>query len=279
MYELLGDDKARQRIKELFSALSKIVHQYNGAFLRTYGDELMCAFERADDAVAVAAGMHQFIDRNPPVQGGKIGVIGLYIRIDTGTVIQEGNKIFGDIVNSAGKMKALAKPFQTLISETTRNSLSQQHKNMTRFVGKLSIKGKSGTHDIFEYLHEIESITLVRDSISQELVASASLALIFESATYTVDENQSTITIGRLPANDIVLNYPGVSRMHANIEHRKGKFILVDVSSNGTYVKVSGRNSAYVKHDEYQLSGKGTIRPMSRATAHTSGVIHFVIHT
>jgi class 3 adenylate cyclase len=278
MYELLGDDQARRLIMELLSDLSAVARKYGGESLRTYGDELMCAFGTADEAVMAAASMHQLLDARPPVRWGEIDSIGLYIRIDTGTVIRVGNKIFGDAVNSAAKMKTLAKPFQTLISETTLNYLSEQHKTMTRFVGKLPIKGKSGTYDIFEYLHEVENATLVMERPTEELLSCASLDLTFDATQYTVDENQATITIGRLPANDIVMKYPGVSRMHAKIEHRKGKFVLIDASSNGTFVHASGRDPIYVKHDEFQLFGKGIICPGRKATAKSPGAIRFEIH-
>jgi len=279
MYELLGDDQARRLIMELLSDLSNVARKYNGESLRTYGDELMCAFRSADDAVVAGASMHQLVDARPPVRWGEIEAIGLYIRIDTGTVIRVGNKLFGDAVNSAAKMKTLAKPFQTLISEATLNYLSAQHKNMTRFVGKLPIKGKSGTFDIFEYLHEEENATLVMERPAEELFSKAVLDLDCGGDTFTVDENQAAVTIGRLPANDIVLKYPGVSRMHAKIEHRKGKFVLVDASSNGTFVHVSGRSPIYVKHDEFQLFGEGIISAGRKATAKSPGAIHFLVRS
>ena len=279
MYELLGDDQARRLIMELLSDLSNVVRKYNGESIRTYGDELMCAFGSADDAVMAAANMHQLVDARPPVRWGEIDAIGLYIRVDSGTVIRVGNKLFGDAVNSAAKMKALAKPFQTLISETTLNYLSDQHKKMTRFIGKLPIKGKSGTYDIFEYLHEEENATLVMERPSEEMFSSVALELSCNSATFTVDENRSAVTIGRLPANDIVLKYPGVSRMHAKVEHRKGKFVLVDASSNGTFVFVEGHEPVYVKHDEFHLFREGTLCAGKKAKAESSGAIHFIVRS
>lgn len=279
MYELLGDDQARRLIMELLSDLSNVVRKYNGESIRTYGDELMCAFRSADDAVMAAASMHQLVDARPPVRWGEIEAIGLYIRVDSGTVIRVGNKLFGDAVNSAAKMKTLAKPFQTLISESTLNYLSDQHKRMTRFIGKLPIKGKSGTYDIFEYLHEEENATLVMERPSEDMFVPAALELSCNSAIFTVDENRATITIGRLPANDIVLKYPGVSRMHAKIEHRKGKFILVDASSNGTFVYIKGQEMVYVKHDELHLFGEGIICAGKKAKADSSGAIHFIVRS
>jgi len=277
IYELLGDDQARRLIMGLLSDLSDVSRKYNGEFLRTYGDEMMCAFRSADDAVEAAASMHQVVEARPPVKWGKIESIGLYIRIDTGTVIQVGNKLFGDAVNSAAKMKTLAKPYQTLLSETTLNYLSDEHRHLTRFVGKLPIKGKAGTHDIFEYIHEEEDATLVMEHPAESLLPLAVLEVQCGDTTLNVDESRPTLTIGRLPANDLVLRYAGISRMHAKIEHRKGKFVLVDASSNGTYLHIAGQDVIYLKHDEHQLHGDGIICPGRSATPQSPGAIHYVI--
>jgi adenylate cyclase len=277
IYELLGDDQARRLIMELLSDLSDVARKYNGDFLRTYGDEMMCAFRSADEAVEAAANMHQIVEARPPVKWGQIDSIGLYIRIDSGTVIQVGNKLFGDAVNSAAKMKTLAKPYQTLLSEATLNYLSEEHRRLTRYVGKLPIKGKTGTYDIFEYIHEEEEATLVMELPSEDPVSPTLLEVHCGDTHFIVDENRPTLTIGRLPANDLVLKYAGISRMHAKIEHRKGKFVLVDASSNGTYVHIAGREAVFVKHDELQLHGRGIICPGRSATPDSPGAIHYTI--
>ncbi len=277
IYELLGDDQARRLIMDLLNDLADISRRYSGEYLRTYGDEMMCAFVSADDAVEAAANMHQVVEARPPVKWGHLESIGLYIRIDTGTVIQVGNKLFGDAVNSAAKMKTLAKPYQTLLSENTLNYLSEEHRHLTRLVGKLPIKGKTGTHDIFEYIHEEEEATLVMERPDQELRPLAVLEIACGDTTLAVDENRPALTIGRLPANDLILRYAGISRMHARIEHRKGKFVLVDASSNGTYVHIVGQDVIYLKHDELQLHGEGIICPGRSATPQSPGAIHYTI--
>jgi len=279
LYELLGDDRARRLIMALLSDLSDVARKHNGESLRTYGDEVMCAFVSADDAAVAAATMHQVMAARPSTQWDALESVGLYIRIDTGTVIRVGNKLFGDAVNSAAKMKTLAKPGQTLISETTLDYLSQENKQLTRFVGKLPIKGKTGTFDIFEYIHEEEDATLVMEFPCDVKPCPEVLELVHGDARLTVGEERSTISIGRLPANDLVLKYAGVSRMHAKIEYRRGKFMLVDASSNGTYVHMANRDTVYLKHDELQLYGEGIVCPGRTATPQSPGAIHFAIRS
>ena len=131
MYELLGDDQARRLIMELLSELSNIVRKYNGDSIRTYGDELMCAFGSADDAVMAAANMHQLLDARPPVRWGEIEAIGLYIRVDSGTVIRVGNKLFGDAVNIAARVEPQAKMDGILISSALHEAVKDFKQNGT----------------------------------------------------------------------------------------------------------------------------------------------------
>ena len=47
----------------------------------------------------------------------------------------------------------------------------------------------------------------------------------------------STVTLGRLPESDVVVDDPGASRQHARIRNSNGEFVLTDLgSTNGTLV-------------------------------------------
>lgn len=57
---------------------------------------------------------------------------------------------------------------------------------------------------------------------------------------------QKSLSIGRDPGNDVVLNHPMVSRFHARIEHQKGAYFISDLgSSNGTFINGSRINRNY----------------------------------
>ena len=54
-----------------------------------------------------------------------------------------------------------------------------------------------------------------------------------------ITDVRSDLSIGRTEGNDLVLNHPSVSRKHARIEARDGRWWIVDLkSTNG--VKVNG---------------------------------------
>ena len=59
-----------------------------------------------------------------------------------------------------------------------------------------------------------------------------------------------------------------VSREHARIECRRGKFVLTDMSTNGTYVLTS-EGPSYLRREDIVLIGEGKIalgREISEAT-------------
>ena len=61
--------------------------------------------------------------------------------------------------------------------------------------------------------------------------------------------HKQTISIGRAPNNDIIIDNPAVSQLHANISFVNGQFIIEDQKSlNGTFV--NGKNiTKYVLKD------------------------------
>ena len=62
--------------------------------------------------------------------------------------------------------------------------------------------------------------------------------LILDCGEQTLElaSTRPTVTIGRDPRADVVLDHSNVSRVHARIEYRKDKFVFVDQSTNGSRV-------------------------------------------
>ncbi|MDQ7017096.1 MAG: FHA domain-containing protein, partial [Gammaproteobacteria bacterium] len=58
---------------------------------------------------------------------------------------------------------------------------------------------------------------------------------------------------------DLVIKGNAISRLHAFIEYHNGKFILRDESTNGTYVKMNGGRTVYLRREELPLLGSGVI--------------------
>jgi hypothetical protein len=80
------------------------------------------------------------------------------------------------------------------------------------------------------------------------------------------------ITLGRDGASAIVIGDREASRQHARIERRPDRFVLIDHSSNGTYVLVDNEPEVWVRREEFVLRGRGRIA-LGRPTADPSVTI------
>ncbi len=270
----LGPGTARIWVREFLKDLSSIVWSANGESIQTADDRLRCTFYAADDAVTAATAMHQFAYVRPSAGHAAGHWAYLQISIGTGVVVREGSRLYGDAVVFAEKNKPAGQPFQTLISEATRNYLSAVHARRTRFVGRWQLNGDHRRVNVFEYIAGGENITLAAESPKAPL-ASREMDLILGSMLVTVNDRRPVCTIGRQADNDIILKYPRVSRRHARIEKRGSKFMLKDNSSNGTYIRVGNLETLRLKHEAIQLIGKGMIFPGREAASSSPGAIHY----
>src|SRR5690606_31492403 len=65
-----------------------------------------------------------------------------------------------------------------------------------------------------------------------------------------------TVTIGRVVENDVVLDHPNVSRMHAEISAEDGKLFVDDLgSANGTLLNGRRVDRAEVRHRDVLAIG------------------------
>ena len=65
--------------------------------------------------------------------------------------------------------------------------------------------------------------------------------------------------MGRGQENDLVVKGNLVSRLHARVEAGKNRFMLVDESTNGSFVHTSQGEESFVRRDSIPLKGSGVI--------------------
>jgi hypothetical protein len=201
---------------------------------------------------------------------------GLHIRIGTGTVLREGDRLFGDAVQWAMHSAATCTPHRTLLSDTTYQYLSMENKGRAHFLEHRGAKDSQASQREYEFFRDDENTTLAQE-LANTPAGMAVMDIVHGPVVLTVDADHPVIRIGRLAANDLILSYPRVSRKHARVEHRQDRFVLVDTSSNGTYVKIGNLDTLHIFQNEIQLIGKGTISPGRKAASSSPGAIHFTV--
>jgi adenylate cyclase len=99
--------------------------------------------------------------------------------------------------------------------------------------------------------------------------------LHFDDRELLVDERHSSITIGRAEDNDVVVTRERVSRNHARIEISRNMFVLIDQSTNGTFVQTTAGEKSFTRRGSLQLKGQGMIGLGRRPRQGSSHTIRF----
>lgn len=254
LYEKMGDTAAFGQVRDCLQMLTDATQQYNGWVIKTIGDGLMCAFPSADAAAEAACDMQQRIGQRPPLPGK--AKITIRIGFHFGSVLRDGNDVYGDTVNIAARMASLAVSGQIITTGDTASKLSVPLQSQLRRIDALAVKGKEQAVDVQELFWQYSGDRTQLPGRGVALMPEPRLRLVHRGKDIVF---RDTLVLGRDSAADIVLADPMASRNHARIEKRKGKFVLIDQSSNGTYVTVSGRDEIVLRREEFILHGAGVI--------------------
>jgi adenylate cyclase len=278
LYEQLGDSRARKVIAAGIELMAKVVKSAHGRVIKTIGDAVMCRFDTPDSAAQAAIRMQETISADAELSTHHIQ---LRIGLHHGSVIEESNDLFGDAVNVAARMVSQAKAGQIVTTRPCLNKMSSNSSSSARLIDQARIKGKQALIEIFELSWgQPEELTMVGisalDLSCDTLAENVFLILDLENKHICINHEQPIITLGRDASNQIVINNPKVSRLHARIEMRRpNKFIFVDQSTNGTFILPHGGQMIHLRRDEMPLEGEGLINLGREVTPDAPTVIRY----
>lgn len=256
-YEILGDERAFALIGTCLKTMSACTTDGGGRVVKTIGDSIMAVFPTADGA-AIAATEMQAAARKLGDAGGTR--VGLRIGFNFGPVLEEDGDVFGDAVNLAARLCDLASKGQIITSRETAKLLSRPFWPSLRELYKIPVKGKENEVELLELMwgSAVEERTAVAAPPSHDY-ANQVLNLSLHDTRLSVGKDRRKVTFGRDHEADFSIQDRMISRAHAMIERRRDKFILIDHSSNGTYVTLDGEPEAFLCRDELLLRGHGWI--------------------
>ena len=97
-------------------SMSDIVRGNGGTVIKTIGDEVMCTFPAAVDAINAACQMQRRTTQDPAFTRDGLGIrIGMH----HGDALLEDGDVYGDAVNTAARMASLAKRDQIVTTAST----------------------------------------------------------------------------------------------------------------------------------------------------------------
>jgi adenylate cyclase len=258
MYESLGDTMAFGNVHKVIELLMGVTKAFNGRVVKQIGDGLMCAFPDADGAAGAAGEMQRQIMLLPPLAGGK--KLAIRVGFHYGPAIRDGDEVFGDGVHMASRMAGLALSGQAVTDSETVAALSSSLRDTMRRLDALAVKGETEGIEVHELMWQASSDrTVIPDRIQRSAASRTggpTMKLTYRGSQLVV---KSTVYLGRDASNTIFIMDSMASRRHAKIELRAGKFVLVDQSSNGTFVTMGSSPEVKLKREETILHGTGII--------------------
>jgi class 3 adenylate cyclase len=255
LYETLGDAEALATIGRCLALVRSACEGHGGRLIKTIGDEAMVMFAEADQAAEAAAEMQARISAQPLCDRVRIAI---RVGFNFGPAIEVENDVFGDSVNVAARMVGLAKGEQVILSEQTVAALTPSLRSRVRQIDSLTVKGKLDDIAIYELLWQDSEAELTAMTTRPRALP-AHIRLRHGTREIELDEARPSCALGRDQQNDVVIADRMASRMHARIERRRDKFVLVDQSSNGTYVTIEGEPEIQLRREELILRGHGHI--------------------
>ena len=261
LYEVLGDHAAREMIVKCVGLMREATERNRGTVIKTIGDEILAIFPTANDAVNGAAEMQQDIGAQPElsVQGQHVAIrIGCHF----GPVVLENKDIFGATVHTANRMTSQAKAGQVVLSGDTVSGLSSEWRGVSRRIDVTTVRGLAEDMELYEVLWQQEDVTSMLPSIeieSRKGHRPGKVRLFYQGQEHVLDDAKKVFTLGRAEENDVVVKGSLISRLHAKIEVSRDKFLLIDQSTNGTFVINQEGRESFVRRDSVPLAGKGFI--------------------
>jgi class 3 adenylate cyclase len=257
LYERVGDSAAYRLVDRSLSMMQQAVENKRGRIVKHTGDGLMAVFDHADDAADAALAMHAAL-RDVPGPGGQR--LAVRIGFNFGSVIEGGQDLFGETVNFAARLAELATAGRALTTAETREKLSAHWRDQLNALPPRVLRGASWPVELFELKCEsLGDITVLQSTPFELDDTSQELQLRLGDKVIVVDNRRPVVRLGRATDADINVCDSLASRKHAEIELRGDKFVLIDRSSNGTYVHIEGEKEFLLNREEAVLHGRGQL--------------------
>ena len=256
LYEEVGDVEAHRRVAESLAFMKTAVERHAGSVLRTVGDATLASFECCDDACLAACAMQRLhVD----------GPLSVRVGFHVGPVIPDGGDVYGNAVNVAARIASFARTDEIVASEDAVRALSAAHRERATLLDTREMKGLArplAIHRlVWQEARDTAPVTVIAAGArsTEPGEARGRLELVRGGVRVTLDARRPTLSIGRGESCDLTVDDPHASRSHARLELVRGQFLLLDESTNGTWLLHDARAPILVRRDTVVLDGAGRL--------------------
>ncbi|MCW8194269.1 FHA domain-containing protein [Proteobacteria bacterium 005FR1] len=279
LYKQQGNVSAKQVIDRTIDLMRDITERNGGRVVKTIGDEIMARFEKAEDACRAATAIQQQCQlANLDHPGDQTAV---RIGMDFGHILLDEGDVFGETVNDAACVARIARANQIVITQSLVDALPSRLQEYCQQFDRVNIKGEDSSSLIYRFLWEspaqaAQATQVMSANHVTQKIGIRQLELQYLQQVFIITSEDVPFAIGRDHRSaHLQVDSSLASRDHCRIELRRGKFVLVDHSTNGTYVKGPDQPEIYLRREELPLIGEGTIAIGRRAGQEAELTIHY----
>lgn len=247
---LAGHPMARR-----LNRIERVAATYLGRVDKRLGNGLQILFDTADAALLGACEMQHRCDVLPQVSGHRLA---LRIGIHHGVVRQRSKD--GPVNTWEIAAQLVVADDGIVVSEVVVAALSPELRKLALPLG--DIPAGSLAYKV-DWRGEIPSASYGGESVwpasKPPRPIGPYLVLNYDLIELELSNDNSVLTIGRDPLNDLVVTGERISRNHCRVEKKPDRIALTDTSTNGTCVVPEGGVEFMVKKNSVVLKGKGML--------------------
>jgi len=275
LYAKAGDVAAADALGKCMTTLEEATRKSGARVVKRTPDKLMALASTPDTAAEASAAMHHAMVRCPPVAGVRLA---LGVAFQFGPVIQKDADVFGDTVNLAARLVELAGRGQIITTTETARGLGGLYRPWVRTLYATDVKGRSEKVELVELVWQAdpdETATTLTVPTKKLAPTVSVLKLIYRGTKVVRRRARDSVTLGRDESCGLIVHEEQASRLHCTIERKHDKFVLVDHSTNGTYVSIEGSAEILVQREEFPLTTRGFIA-LGQPKSVTKEIVEFI---
>ncbi|MFK7753405.1 MAG: adenylate/guanylate cyclase domain-containing protein [Sedimentitalea sp.] len=270
LYEKESNETALQFIGPMLDRMREIIADAGGHCVKSKGDDTLSFFEHPDAAFQAAWAM---------INENWASDMSVHAGVYFGEILKKENEIYGNAVNTAARLASLAKPGEFLLGDSCFEDLAPEYQGKLLPIGELQLRGKDAPTRVYSgTVISMSAQTVVfAKSGGARPIRTETADLTYGGKTWQLSEGDS-ISIGRSPDCDIVLDHAWVSRKHGALTIRQWQLEYADHSSAGSVIRTGEGKQFSVHRRSTLLYGTGKIVLGTRPGDDATSSVDFVAH-
>ena len=255
LYAQRGDAIAFGLAKACLDLAAAKVEAAGGRVLRHVGDGFLAVFDTPGQSLRAAIEIKQAME-DPTCSLESEGVR-VHSAMSSGPAVLLADDVYGDVANVAARLVGRAAAGEILLSGKVYEGFPAELRAKVQLIDEMLLRNRPTAVLVYKYVAD-SPLATIRSGATRR-ASTAVMEVTHGDLLFVVGPERPRVTMGRDTDNDVRIEDHVVSHHHAEIALVGDRFILVDHSTNGTYVHPDNGPMLRVLREELGLTGGGRI--------------------